>query len=254
MRQRRRQPYARGAVRRWVEARPSDDGNLSLRACSPKSRPKCHGWRLPSEVDPRLVRHFDAHPTCRGRRSGSGQDTRPYGQSGAVPAPCEKPLLVALARQSTGRGNLSEGDHARLRRPHGRTSVCPDRCHARGPAARHCTPISRTTWNLLSTMAAAIVRGRPSRHLVPKDQSMTLPMPAWENVEDELVADRSSPSCRHKCRCSRRSADRRDHPTRRMTPMFCPLPSTRGVPDLMATRHLVSRCCPGSGRLPMFAR
>lgn len=46
------------------------------------------------------------------------------------------------------------------------------------PAARHFTPISRTTWNPSSTMADGTVTGCPSRHLVPKDQSMTLPMPA----------------------------------------------------------------------------
>jgi hypothetical protein len=32
-------------------------------------------------------------------------------------------------------------------------------------------------------MADGTVTGCPSRHLVPKDQSMTLPMPAWESAE-----------------------------------------------------------------------
>ncbi|MEX5600785.1 hypothetical protein SM763_21785, partial [Pseudophaeobacter sp. C1-32P7] len=39
-----------------------------------------------------------------------------------------------------------------------------------------------------------------------------------------VVAQRGSPSSRHKGRSSRWSADRRKQKTRRMTPMFCPLP------------------------------
>jgi len=35
-----------------------------------------------------------------------------------------------------------------------------------------------------STMADRTVPGCPSRHLVPKDQSMTLLMPAWESAEE----------------------------------------------------------------------
>jgi len=39
-----------------------------------------------------------------------------------------------------------------------------------------------------------------------------------------VIAQRGSPSSRHKGRSSRWSADRRKQKTRRMTPMFCPLP------------------------------
>ena len=46
-----------------------------------------------------------------------------------------------------------------------------------------------------------------------------------------MVAQRGSPSSRHKGRSSRWSADRRKQKTPRMTPMFCPLPwaEARGV-------------------------
>ena len=70
-----------------------------------------------------------------------------------------------------------------------------------------------------------------------------------------MVAQRGSPSSRHKGRSSRWSVDCRKQKTRRMTPMFCPLPSTRSVPDLKATRQPVMRPkrlpasahCPASG-------
>ena len=42
---------------------------------------------------------------------------------------------------------------------------------------------SRVCPDCVSTLADGIATGCPSRHLVPKDRSMTLPMPAWENGE-----------------------------------------------------------------------
>ncbi len=39
-----------------------------------------------------------------------------------------------------------------------------------------------------------------------------------------MVTKRGSKSCRHKVRRSRRSPDSHKQQTRRMTPMFCPLP------------------------------
>ena len=84
------------------------DGELAL----PNLIRNAMGGRRPSEAYPRLVAHLDAYSTCRGRRSGSGPDTGIHWNSGAVPAPREKPPLVALAWQSMGRGNISEDAHA----------------------------------------------------------------------------------------------------------------------------------------------
>lgn len=79
----------------------------------------------------------------RRRRSGSDPDTGIHWNSGAVPAPREKPPLVALAWQSTGRGNLTEGAHARLHPPCGRTSGCPHRCRSCADPIRNTVHLSR---------------------------------------------------------------------------------------------------------------
>ncbi len=81
-----------------------------------------------------------------------------YRQSSAFAAAREKPSQMVIARQGTGRGNLPEGAHVRLRRLCGRTSGCPRACRH---ATRPCTPILRTTWKPLWTMAAAIRSGLP---------------------------------------------------------------------------------------------
>ena len=51
------------------------------------------------------------------------------------------------------------------------------------PAARHCTPISRTTWNPLWTTAAGTGEDCRSHHRAQKVRSMTLPTPGWESAE-----------------------------------------------------------------------
>ena len=56
-----------------------------------------------------------------------------------------------------------------------------------------------------------------------------------------MVAQRGSPSSRHKGRSSRWSADRRKQKTRRMTTMFCPLPSCQILFIQAAGDHLI-RC------------
>jgi hypothetical protein len=46
------------------------------------------------------------------------------------------------------------------------------------------TPISRITWNPLSTMGAGTEADCQYHHLVLRVQSMTLPMPEWESAEE----------------------------------------------------------------------
>jgi hypothetical protein len=165
-----------------MEAGTSVDGHLRWRACSPEPHTDCHGWRRPGEAYPRLVAHLDAHQACRGRRSGSGPDTGIHWNSGAVPAPREKPPLVALAWQSTGRGNLREGADC--------TRLAEEPPALRTAAARVQARCETLYSYLANNMEPLVDYGRRYRNGLPisssrarHDQSMTLPMPAWESAE-----------------------------------------------------------------------
>lgn len=126
-------------------------------------------------------RHLYARAACRGGRTRARSDRGVFRPKGVVRATHHKPPLVAVARQSKRRRNLSEKGSCLIvtasRQNRWLSELLPHACR---PAARRFTPTSRITRSPSWTTAAGIVLGCRFRHLAQKVRSMTLPSPDGE--------------------------------------------------------------------------